>query len=244
MSDLRVERRGQGPPLLLIHAGDLDGRMWGPLADIIDGEYSLLIPDLRGHGRTPAARSPFSHAEDLLELIDEEELDDVAIVAASYGGTVAIQLAGHAPDRVSSLVLLSAALADHEFGDEIQAAWEQEDLMLSHADIEGAIELGVRTWVRDDSVADLVRSMNRDAYLSRLGAEDHERELPQHLAAITAPTIAISGGLDFSDFSTIADRISLEVPDAHRAEVSDAGHLIALERPHPTAELVRGFVGP
>jgi 3-oxoadipate enol-lactonase len=52
------------------------------------------------------------------------------------------------------------------------------------------------------------------------------------------PTLAISGGLDFPDFARMADRVAAEVPGAERASIDDAGHLIALERPDATAELL------
>jgi pimeloyl-ACP methyl ester carboxylesterase len=79
--------------------------------------------------------------------------------------------------------------------------------------------------------------------LSRGGAGDIP-ELPIDLAGIRVPTLAVSGGLDFPDFAAMADRIAASVPGARRAEVPDAGHLIALERPQAAADLVRSALSP
>ena len=100
--------------------------------------------------------------------------------------------------------------------------------------------LNVRAWVRDRAVAGLVETMVRD----QLSGGDHGEvpELPIDLPGIRVPTLAVSGGLDFPDFAAMADRIAASVPGARRAEVPDAGHLIALERPQAAAALVRDVV--
>jgi len=239
---LHVTQRGSGPAILLVHAGGLDSRMWGPLTDLLQDRFTLIAPDLRGHGRTPPAREPYSSAEDLVASLDELAVEQAVVVGASYGGGVALELATLAPDRVTALGLFAATLFDHDFGNQLPAFWAQEEAMLEHADIEGAVELGVRTWVKEPAVADLVRSMSRDALLAQLGAEEDEREMPIDFATIAAPTLAVSGGLDFAAFAGMADRIVREVPKAQRAEVPDAGHLIALERPEAAAELLAGLL--
>jgi 3-oxoadipate enol-lactonase len=87
-----------------------------------------------------------------------------------------------------------------------------------------------------------VREMTRRGFELQVGVEAPERDMPIELGSITAPTLAISGGLDLLDFARIADRIAAEVPGAQRAEVPDAGHLIALDRPDATAALLVPFL--
>lgn len=239
---LHVTQQGSGPAVLLVHAGGLDSRMWGPLTELLHDRFTLLAPDLRGHGHTPPGHAPFSHAEDLLAVMDAAGLQQAAVVGASFGGGIALELATLVPERVTALVLFAATLSDHDdFGEELPAFWEAEEQLLTHANIEGAVELGVETWVKDPATADLVASMTRDAFLAQLGADDVARELPVNLPSITASTLAVSGGLDFPVFAAMADRIAREVPDAKRAEVPDAGHLIALERPEAAARLMADF---
>jgi len=240
---MHVTQRGAGPPVLLIHAGGLDSRMWGPLADRLEDRFTLIAPDLRGHGHTPPAHQSFSHAEDLRALLDAKGLDQVAVVGASFGGGIALELATLAPERVGALALFAPTLIDHEdFGEDLPAFWEAEEQLLTHANIEGAVELGVETWVKDPATAELVAKMTRDAFLAQLGADDVARDMPVDLPAITAPTLAVSGGLDFPVFAVMADRVAQEVPGAERAQVPDAGHLIALERPEEAARLLADFL--
>ncbi len=235
--------RGAGPPVLLLHAGGLDGRMWEGLAQRVEDRFRLVIPDLPGHGRTPVPPERYAVAEEVVALLDELGIERAAVVGNSYGGRVALQLATLAPDRVAALVLLAAALPEFERSSEFKAVGDEENALWEADDIDGLVELTLRAWVREPEVADLVAEMARNSCeLVRGIEEDPELPMPVDLGAIAAPTLAVSAGLDFVDFARIADRIAAEVPGAERAEVADAGHMIALERPDETADLLVAFL--
>ena len=218
-------------PLLLLHAGGMDSRMWQPLRAALGDGYAFLAPDL---GSAPV--------DEALALLDAHGAERATVVGASAGGNGALELVTRAPERVAGLVLFAATLFDHDFSPEIRAFWEAEEALVAAGDVEGAVALNVRTWVRDPAVAGLVEAMVRDDLSG--GGDGEIPELPIDLAGIRVPTLAVSGGLDFPDFAAMADRIAATVPGARRAEVPDAGHLIALERPRAAADLVRGALSP
>jgi 3-oxoadipate enol-lactonase len=218
-------------PLLLLHAGGMDSRMWRPLRDELGDGLAVLAPDL--------ACAPVDEA---LAVLDGHGVERAIVVGASAGGNGALELVTRAPERVAGLVLFAATLFDHAFSPQIREFWAAEEALVEAGDIEGAVALNVRAWVRDPAVAGLVETMVRDD-LSR-GDGGEIPELPIDLAGIRVPTLAVSGGLDFPDFAAMADRIVATVPGAHRAEVPDAGHLIALERPRAAADLVRDALSP
>ena len=228
--------------MLFLHAGGMDGRMWRPLAKRLEDRYWVIVPDLRGHGTTPLPPQEFSNVDDVLAVLDDLEVDRVAVVGASFGGYVALQLATAAPERVKGLVLMASPLDIDDWSAEMEEFRARENELVEAGDIDGAVALNVRTWVREPEVEELVAEMTRRAFELQVGVEVHMREQPVDLSAITVPTLAISGGRDFPDFARIADRIAAEVPGAQRAEVPDAGHLIALERPDAAAELLVPFL--
>jgi pimeloyl-ACP methyl ester carboxylesterase len=105
------------------------------------------------------------------------------------------------------------------------------------------VALGLRAWKPRPGVRDLVETMTRDAFLRQQGVEAPERPLPVELGAIAVPTLVVSGGKDpMPDFAVIADRLAAEIDGAQRAVIKDAGHLIALERPDETAELLQPWL--
>jgi 3-oxoadipate enol-lactonase len=236
-------RRQKAPDVVLVHAGGLDGRMWHPLSERLGKRFRLHVPDLRGHGSTPLPPGEYSHVEDLVRMLDGLKIDRAIFVGASFGGWVSLQLATAAPERLRALALLAGTLADsEEWSAGLEAFGAQEEALLEAGDIEGAVALGVRTWVREPAIADLVAEMSRGAFELQHGVEATAREDPVDLGALAVPTLTVSGGLDFPDFARFADRIAAEVPGAERAEVPDAGHLIALERPDAAAALLEPWL--
>jgi 3-oxoadipate enol-lactonase len=241
---MRLLRR-RTPHVVFVHAGGVDGRMWHPLLDRLDG-MRLHAPDLRGHGSTPLPPGEYADADDLLRMLDDLRIKRATVVAASFGGWVALQLATKAPERVSALALLASTYLDRddsEWSPQIIAFWEKEEALVEAGDIDGAVALGLRVWKPRPGVRDLVEQMTRDAFVLQQGVEAEPRPLPVDLAAIKVPTLVVSGGKDpMPDFAVIADHLAAEIEGAERAEVKDAGHLIALERPDATAELLKPWL--
>jgi pimeloyl-ACP methyl ester carboxylesterase len=242
---VKLWRSRRTPHVVFIHAGGVDGRMWHPLTERLDG-LRLHVPDLRGHGSTPLPPGEYAHVDDLLAKFDDLRIKRATLVAASFGGWVALQLATKAPERVTALALLASTNLDRddsEWSPEIGAFREKEEALLEAGDIDGAVALGLRAWKPRPGVRDLVEEMTRTAFELQQGVEAEERELPVDLAAIAVPTLVVSGGKDpMPDFAQIADQLAAEIGGAERAEIKDAGHLIALERPDATAELLKPWL--
>jgi 3-oxoadipate enol-lactonase len=238
---MRIWRSRRTPHVVFIHAGGVDGRMWHPLAERIDG-LRLHVPDLRGHGSTPLPPGEYAHADDLLRMLDDLRIKRATLVGASFGGWVALQLATKAPERVKALALLASTRLDRDdsqWSPQIISFWEKEEALVDAGDIEAAVALGLRVWKPRPGVRNLVAQMTREAFALQQGVEAEQRELPVDLGAIAVPTLVVSGGKDpMPDFAAIADQLAAEIDGAERAVIKDAGHLIALERPDATAELL------
>jgi 3-oxoadipate enol-lactonase len=110
---LAVQVVGAGPPVVLLHGMGGSRVLWAPvLSGLADG-FQLIVPDLRGHGESPApAGSTFSVAEltsDILALLDARGLERVHWVGFSGGAFLALRLALDHPERTLSLTLVSGA---------------------------------------------------------------------------------------------------------------------------------------
>jgi pimeloyl-ACP methyl ester carboxylesterase len=106
---LYFEVHGAGEPLLLLHGfsgSSQDWRVsdWGT-------DFQLIVPDLRGHGRSSPLSKPFRHQEaavDMLALLDHLEINAYKALGISGGGNVLLHLATRQPERVKAMVLVSA----------------------------------------------------------------------------------------------------------------------------------------
>src|SRR3989442_12867108 len=77
---------GTGHPLLLVHAGIVDRRMWDPVWDELKARYVVIRPDLRGYGETPASTEPFTNWRDLAGLLRALDAAPAHVIGVSSGG--------------------------------------------------------------------------------------------------------------------------------------------------------------
>jgi 3-oxoadipate enol-lactonase len=247
-------------PLLLLHAGVADSRMWAPIRPRLERARPVLAPDGLGYGERPLPKAAFSRVDDVIEVLDREGVERVAVVGASDGGRVAIDLALDHPDRVAALVLAAPALGGWQWSQEVREFGAAEDELLEAGRIDEAVDLNVRTWVDgrgrgpeavDSGVRELVRDMQRRAFdhlLSAYAEEPHPQEhgpdepAATRLGRLQAPTLVIVGELDMPDFPAIADRIATEAASARVISLNGVAHLPSLEKPELFAELVLAFL--
>jgi len=245
---------GDGPAVLLVHAGIADSRMWEPLAErLVAAGYRTVAPDLQGFGRTPLEPGIVSNAGDLVALLDELGIDRAAVVGASFGGRVALELALRAPERVSALALLGSSLDAFEWSDDLETFDAEETAALERDDVEDAVTANVRMWVTrrgraaDPAVAELVATMQRDAFAAQIGVEAeleaNDPPVADRLGEIAAPALAAVGADDVEDFHGIARRLATELPNAEPVvTIEGAAHLPALERPDDVAAVLLPFL--
>ena len=241
MQPLHHEVAGSGPDVLFVHAGVCDSRMWDPQWRELQTAYRLIRCDLRGFGRSPLPEAPWVHADDLAEVLDLAGSSSAAVVGASYGGLVALELAARHPARVDQLVLLAPAW-ELEPDDAFVAFAEEEEQRLEAGDVDGAVEANVRAWVQpdvDDATRTLVREMQRRAFELQLERPDVEpEEVEVDLPTVRAPATVVTGARDFELFRRIGAHLAGELPDAEHVELDWAGHLPSLERPAATTALL------
>jgi 3-oxoadipate enol-lactonase len=222
--------------IVLVHAGVCDAEMW-------DG-FDLpgaVRHELRGFGATPMPPSGrVSHADDLEERLGGQP---AALVGASFGGQVCLELAARRPELVAALVLLDAALPDHPWSPEVLGYARDEDELLEQGELRAAAELTAEFWVTRPALRPRVAAMQERAYELQLESEAEEDEVETiELGAVTAPTLVAVGELDKPDFHAIGERLAREIPDARLVRIAGAGHLPALEEPEATAALVGDFL--
>lgn len=102
---------GSGPGLLLVHGIGDSSRSWVPLMGPLAERFTVLVPDLLGHGESAKPRADYSlaaYANGMRDLLDVVGLDEVTVVGHSLGGGIAAQLAYQHPTRVERLVLVSS----------------------------------------------------------------------------------------------------------------------------------------
>lgn len=249
------DEAGSGPPVVLVHAGIADRRMWRGQMSALAANHRVIQFDQRSFGETPVGTGPFSRVNDLVGFLDHLGLDTAILVGCSMGGGMLLDLAVAQPERVEAMVISNSTARGFVYEDDtppgIAAAFEEAE---AAGDLDPINELEVQYWVDgigrtaadvNPEVRELVREMNGIA----LGNEDTgSEELPgpsdtfHRLGEITIPTLVIVGEYDrprtIAGCREIADRI----PGARHEVIANTAHLPALERPDEFNRLVLGFL--
>ena len=252
---LYYEVAGEGGPLVLVHAGISDSRMWDAQVDAFSRHYRAIRYDLRGFGRSPMVPGPFSHHADLRALLDALGVDRAAFVGCSMGGGAVIDFALENPERVEALVLVGAAVGGFEFDEGLPEEWEELVAADEAGDLGRVSELEVRMWVDgprrgpdvvDPAVRDLVREMNLIALkneATQLGEElKPERPAASRLSRIQAPTLVLVGDEDRARTLAAADLLEAEIPSVRKTVMAGTAHLPNMERPGEFNRLVLDFL--
>ena len=108
---LYFEVHGSGEPLILLHGFGGCSQDWSPLITDWSANFQLIIPDMRGHGRSSNSSSVFRHrdsAADIFALLNHLGIGTFKGLGVSGGGNVLLHLATQQPQRVQAMVLVSA----------------------------------------------------------------------------------------------------------------------------------------
>jgi 3-oxoadipate enol-lactonase len=236
---------GDGPPVVLVHAGWTDRSSWAGVASRLAGRCRIISYDARGFGASPPPQAPFSQLGDLVAVLDHVGVPRATLVGHSGGGGTAIGLAVSHPDRVGALVLLAPGVQDYPWPED--DPYNTEFMALATAgDRAGLAELGLRTWAAADPRDAAARAQIESAVAGMFAQRDFERPDPpayDHLAEITASTVVVLGDLEYPMVTRCADSVADRIPGCRRVPAPGADHLIPLRAPDLVADLIMEQVG-
>lgn len=252
---IHYSRSGSGFPVVFLHAGVADSRMWEPQTAGLSKHFDVITPDMRGYGKSELPAKPWSPVADLLALMDALRIREAPhVVGCSTGGGLAIDFALEHPDRVSKLVLVGAGVSgqpyDEKYDDlftEVTAAEETKDLdVLNEAEMKLWLVGPGRTLDHvDKRLRELFLDMNGIALKSDFASAPTQKLDPPafgRLGHIKAPTLVIVGDQDLSETHDTADLLVAKVPGARKAVIHDAAHLPNLEHPEKFNRVLLDFL--
>jgi 3-oxoadipate enol-lactonase len=234
--------------VLLLHAGIADRRMWAPQVDALEAAgHHVLAPDLPGFGDAALEPPTVDYVGFAASLLDAP----AALVGCSFGGRVALELAGARPDLVERLVLVAPGLASTEWSDETKAGFAEEEALIEQGDLRGAGEQQARMWLAPDApdgVRELTTAMTVRSYEQQLPLEGEVRAVwPEpsaetRLGELDVATLLVVGDADRPELPALAERLVGELPAARLETIPGAGHLPSLERPDELNRLLLEFL--
>ncbi|KAB8144636.1 alpha/beta hydrolase [Chloroflexia bacterium SDU3-3] len=250
--DIHFWRTGTGKPTILCAHGLTDhGHCWSLLASQLEGEYDLIMPDARGHGKTSVPEKGYrtqDRVADAIGLLDALGLEKVAIIGHSMGGESSGMLAALHPERVHLAILEDPAFFYNEARDTPPNVdqWAAEHKKVQEASIEQLVahqHQQVPSW--DERVlydwAESKKQLNLHVF-------DWLREpvtpSAEYLPKIRVPTLIITAEAERG--AIISPKIEQEIrqlnPSIEVTRLADAGHCVRYEQPEKYEQIVRAFL--
>ncbi|AZC16990.1 MULTISPECIES: alpha/beta fold hydrolase [Pseudomonas] len=247
---LHYEEYGRGEPLLLVHGLGSSAQDWEKQVPELATRYRLIIPDVRGHGRSDKPRERYSipgFAADLMALVEHLGLGPVHYVGLSMGGMIGFQLAVDQPHLFKSLCIVNSApevkLRSADDYWQWFKRWSMSRL-LSMAAIGKA--LGQRLFPKPEQ-AELRQKMaerwarnDKRAYLASFDAIVGWG-VQERLGRITCPTLVVSADHDYTPVALKEAYVKL-LPHAQLVVIEDSRHATPLDQPQRFNQTLLHFI--
>jgi pimeloyl-ACP methyl ester carboxylesterase len=253
---LYYEIAGQGDPVILVHGGFLDRRMWDGQFEIFARDHRVVRYDVRAHGLSRADSVAFADHEDLHDLMIALDIPSATLVGLSMGGQISIDFALTYPEMTRALVLVGPGMSGFPFDSEALDKYiEDLTTAFQSGDFSDVIEVFTRYWCDGpECEPSQVDPAVRGKVLEMLeGSEERWRywQLNQQLdppaigrlTEINAPTLVIAGSIDMPDIFGVVDLIVEQVPGARKVVIPGVAHMVNMEKPQEFDDLVLEFLG-
>jgi pimeloyl-ACP methyl ester carboxylesterase len=257
---------GSGPPLVLIHGMLNSSSHWQRVALDLADEFTVVAPDLIGHGDSAAPRGDYSlgaHAASIRDLLAAIGIERASVVGHSLGGGVAMQFFYQFPQRVERLVLISSGGLGHEVSPMLRSAALPGTSALLSATIQPRLlaalaaggrrlrERSIGGGVHLQAIARALRPLEnadaRHAFLhtlrSVIDAHGQRVSATDRLYLLeTIPTLIVWGERDHTIPLEHGRRAHEAVPHSFFKTLPGAAHFPHLEDPDGVARVLREFM--
>lgn len=223
------------PALVLLHGVGLDRTMWEPTAELVADRFTLVTPDLPGHGRNDPAPAGIT-LRDLALGVAAEIPERSHLVGFSLGALVAQYLALHRPDRVATLTSVSSVCRRTP----AERAEVLKRLDAARADFRAATAASLRRWYAGTDVsAEWVRRTEATLLANDVGSfracyrvfATADADIGPALHRITTPAVAVTGENDPGSTPEMTRRLAAALPNCRSVVVPEARHMLPVQRP-------------
>ena len=248
-SKLYYEECGTGAEaVVLIHDGIAHSAVWDNVWPDFCKHFHTIRYDRRGYGRTPAASTWYTETEDLAALLRQRKISRAVLVGSSHGGELSIDFTLQYPGVVQQLVLVGAVVSGFPYSDHFLNRGMNNSQPFEKNDV----ATGLANWAKDKYLLAPGHEAAQKRLLALLTANPQDMTHTDYarptapaigrLHDIHLPTLILVGDADIPDVHAHAGAIEAGIPGSKRVVISDAGHLMYLEKPAEFSGQVINFI--
>jgi 3-oxoadipate enol-lactonase len=240
---LFFEEYGGGIPVIFIHGFPLDHTIWDPMIPILKDKMQMILPDMRGFGRSPVPDGVYSMrlmAEDVLLLLNQLKIDRAVLVGHSMGGYVSLAFTHAYPNRVAGLALCSSqAAADSP--EKRQGRYQTAE-EITRRGIKALTEkMANKLTNRPELVSQLEKLIMKAQPKGLVGALKgmaERQDALNWLSDINIPAVVIAGEVDSFISMDRSQTMAQLLGKGWLVKLPDVGHMPMLEAPQQSADAI------
>jgi 3-oxoadipate enol-lactonase len=244
---LYYEEFGKGFPVVLLHGFPLDHTIWEPLVPLLTDKARLILPDLRGHGRSPMPEGIYSMrllAEDVLSLMNTLKIERAILVGHSMGGYASLAFAQAYPHRLAGLGLICTQ-AGADAPERRQARYQTAEEVGRKGVKVVAENMAPRLTRNPDLVQPLQKLIMQNKSKGIIASLKGMAERPDALgwlSAISIPSVVLAGEGDGFISLERAQTMAQLLGKAWIVELPGVGHMPMIEAPQATADALNQLI--
>jgi pimeloyl-ACP methyl ester carboxylesterase len=246
---------GEGLPVVFLHAGVCDKRMWqNQMDEVAEEGWEAIAYDRRGYGESVSEDVAFNHVDDLVAVLAARDIHAAVLVGCSMGGGIAVDFALRYPGRVLGLVLIGTSItgAPAEVTEVEQQLEMAEEDAFERGDLDMLNKVQAHEWLDGPRAANgRVGGAARALFLDMNGValrkpaltrEEPRPDAYQRMDTVNTPTLLLVGDQDFNYLIERHDYLSEEMPNAFAVVLEDVAHIPSIERPDLVNPLLLQFL--
>jgi pimeloyl-ACP methyl ester carboxylesterase len=253
---VRYTDRGEGPPVVLIHGFASSLETWITVAPVLEKKHRVITLDLKGFGWTDRPEgdySPAAQARLVFGLMDARGVEQAAVVAHSWGSSVALSMALAQPNRVTRIALYDAWVFEEQLPSFF--LWSRSPglgevlfglFYTERPDEKMARAFYDQRYVSHALVTDVERALERPGTVAAaLAAVRGQRfaEVQTRYRSITQPTLLLWGREDEVTTLPFGERLARELPGARLVVYPRCGHFPMIEAAAASTAELAAFLG-
>jgi pimeloyl-ACP methyl ester carboxylesterase len=239
---LYYEVHGSGPPLLLTHGYSSTSQMWDGQIEALSKQHTLVVWDMRGHGRSDYPSDPAAYSEaltvaDMAALLDAVGADRAVVGGLSLGGYMSLAFYRVHPERVSALLIIDTGPGFKK--DDARETWNKRAHDTGDRfEREGLAVL--QSASRERSTVNH-RDASGLAHAARGMLTQRDARVIELLPNIKVPSLVVVGA-DDTPFLAASDYMAAKIPGAKKVVVPAAGHAVNIDQPQAFIAAVLPFL--
>jgi 3-oxoadipate enol-lactonase len=247
---LYYEEAGSGFPVVLIHGGQMDSRMWDEQFALFSKRYRVIRYDVRGFGKSPRATEVYASEKDLYKLLKFLDVEKAVLVGLSLGGRISIDFALLHPEMLAGMVAAAPGLSGFQFSSD-PTEWPT-----IRAAQTGDWKKVADLWLKSGYMAPAMENPKIAPRLRELATENAHEDLDnpiletmpdppaiERLPDVRVPTLILVGNRDVTDIHEICGLLFARIPGAKQILIQGSGHILNMEQPAQFNRAVLDFLG-